>query len=35
MRRIRFILVAVALAATMLVATGPAQADDGPRACNN
>jgi hypothetical protein len=35
MRRIRSVLVAVALAASMLVAAGPAQADDGPRACNN
>ena len=35
MRRIRSVLGAVALAATMLVATGPAQADDGPRACDN
>jgi hypothetical protein len=31
MRRIRSVLVAVALAASMLVATGSAQADDGPR----
>jgi hypothetical protein len=36
MRRIRSVLVAVALAASMLVATGPAAAaGDGPRACNN
>jgi hypothetical protein len=36
MRRIRSVLVAVALAATMLVATGPASAaGDGTRACNN